>query len=120
MKQNPSAGPERSIRPAVGKQPIHGKDAIPKLPITVEIARCPGEDDLAIGLQRNRYRPLFRVGADRLANEATRSEPPVQAPARVESNHGDLAANSAADHHPTASLHRDAARRVVAAERGEG
>jgi hypothetical protein len=89
------------------------------LPITVDIGRCAREDDLAIGLERNRYRPFFRVGADRLANQATSPERPIHATAPVEPKNGDLAANSAADQDPTASLYCDAARCVVAAQRGE-
>ena len=118
MKQNRSARTERPIRPAVRKQAVHGKDTIPELPITVEIGRRAGEYDLAIGLQRDPYRPFFRVGADLLANKATSSECPIQAPPHVEPNDGDLAADSAADHDPTASLYCDAAGCVVAAEGG--
>ena len=110
---------KRRIRLAIRKQAIYRKETIPELPITVDIGRCAGEDDLAIGLKRNRYRPFFRVGADRLANEATSPERPIHATAPVEPKNGDLAADSAADQDPTASLYCDAARCVVAAQRGE-
>jgi hypothetical protein len=118
-KQNRSAGPKRPIGPAVGKKAIHGKETVPELPITIEITRRPGQDDLAIGLQCNRNRPFFRVDAEPLTNEATPSEVPIQPPAPVEASNGDLAADSTADDHATASLCCHTARSVVATEGGE-
>jgi hypothetical protein len=118
-EQERAANAERPVRPAVGKQAIHGKESVSQSPITVEVVRRTGEHDLAVGLQCNLHGTLFRIGADRLANEAAASECLIQASAPVESSNRELSPNSAADHHSTTSLDRDAARRIVAAEGGE-
>src|SRR5436309_2546686 len=90
-----------------------------EVPVAIEVAGRSAEDDLAVVLQHNSYRPLFRVRTDRLANEAAASEGAVEPSASVESSDRDPSADTAADQHPTATLDGDAARRAGAAERGE-
>jgi len=119
-EQDDATRPERGVRLTIRKQAVHGKGTVPEPAIAVEIARRSGEDDLAVRLQGNPYRPFLRVRAHRLANKTAASESAVQPPTSVESNEREPSSNSAADQHAAASLHSNAARCIRTAERDKG